>query len=257
MDTPTTRQEYQQVVQLGAYRSLTNKRVFLLIGKPDKLLKGITTNTLDAPMNAFINLFGKIEVLFAQKFTDNKCYLIFEQQYEQRLHLFLEKYLKLTKTTLEVSPLHTYHLVNASFQQSIEIVIPQRFGFFALAEQPPKGISEMSEEVYTALRVEHDYSVQGIDFDQELILNTNWKDVASLTKGCYLGQEVVARVNYLGKPPKKMARILQAEKNDNVSSRGVVIGNVTSLCYSPLYKGYCGFCLLKNEDVVLDHAKII
>lgn len=250
MDSVSIEKEYQQILASGGYHVLLGKKALLITGNVEKLLKGITTNTLDQPMNAFINQFGKIEVLFAQKFVDRHCYLVFERQFEERLLHFLGKYLRLAKAAVSDSGLHVYHVVGCAVNERYGICIPQRFGYFVLAQQAPP-LEEMSDEVYTALRVENEYSVQGIDFDQEMILNTNWKDVASLTKGCYLGQEVVARVNNLGKPSKKMIRVLMDEKKEKIVVDGKDI-LVTSVCYSPQHQKWIGFCLVKNEDWVGD-----
>lgn len=226
-----------------------NKRVLLVKGNIEKLLKGTTTNRLDAPMNAIINLFGKIEVAFAQKVEKEQAYIVLEQQYVGRLQQLLEKYLRLTKATINETPLRVYHVIGEEIKKDL-LCIPQRIGYLLLAEHPPV-LEQMGEETYTALRVESNIAVQGIDFDQELILNTVWKDLACLTKGCYLGQEVVARVVNLGKPPKKMIRVLMKEKK-----RGIVIDGkeiaVTSVCYSVRYQSWIGFCLVKNEDRLKD-----
>jgi folate-binding protein YgfZ len=237
----------------AVYFSLVNKKVLLVTGKVERLLKGITTNTLDAPMNAFINQFGKIEVLFAQTFVGDHAYLVLEEQFVDRLRVFLEKYLRLARATIMDSGLNVYHVMG-SVDESYGYCIPQRIGYLVLAQDTPP-LEAINEEVYTALRVENNMSVQGVDFDQEMILNTNWKDVASLTKGCYLGQEVVARVANLGKPPKKMIRVLLAEKKETVLVDGVSVP-ITSLCYSQERKKWMGFCMVKNEDVSLEDASI-
>ena len=238
----------------GRYHHLPNKKVLLVTGKVERLLKGITTNTLDAPMNAFINQFGKIEILFAQKFVEDYVYLVLEEQFVDRLESFLEKYLRLARATIMDSGLKVYHVVDTDIDENYGYCVPQRCGYLVLAQDTPP-LQEMGTDAYTAFRVEHDISVQGIDFDAEMILNTNWKDVASLTKGCYLGQEVVARVSNLGKPPKKMIRVLLDDKNEMVVVNGVEV-LVTSLCYSDKRKKWVGFCIVKNEDVSLEGGMI-
>ena len=235
------------------YFPLVNKKVLLVTGKVERLLKGITTNTLDAPMNAFINQFGKIEVLFAQKFVEDHAYLVFEKQFEDRLKSFLEKYLRLARATLMDAGLQVYH-VTGTVDESYGYCIPQRVGYFVLTQEAPP-LEKTSVENYTVLRVENNLSVQGIDFDQEMILNTNWKDLASLTKGCYLGQEVVARVVNLGKPPQKMIRVLLDEEKQSVLVDGVSV-SVTSLCYSEKRKKWMGFCIVKNDNVSFEGGSI-
>jgi len=59
----------------------------------------------------------------------------------------------------------------------------------------------------TALRIEAGSPLWGKDFDeQSLILEFPFADEISFHKGCYIGQEVVARGTYRGQVPKVFAR---------------------------------------------------
>ena len=53
----------------------------------------------------------------------------------------------------------------------------------------------------------------GIDYDRQMLLNLGDESFVSYTKGCFLGQEIVARVKHRGKPPKKLV-VLELDPTD-------------------------------------------
>jgi folate-binding protein YgfZ len=79
--------------------------------------------------------------------------------------------------------------------------LPQRAGAVLTAGAAPAGI-----EAYEALRVEARRPRFGVDSDHRTIPNElQWLATAvHLEKGCYRGQETVARVHNLGRPPRRL-----------------------------------------------------
>ncbi len=68
------------------------------------------------------------------------------------------------------------------------------------------GAEPVSEEAVECLRVEHGRPRYGIDLDESVIpqeAGLNQRAV-SFTKGCYVGQETVARLFYRGKPNRHL-----------------------------------------------------
>ena len=68
------------------------------------------------------------------------------------------------------------------------------------------GVAAVSEAVAECLRVERGRPRYGVDLDdtvipQEAGLNER---AVSFTKGCYVGQETVARLHYRGKPNRHL-----------------------------------------------------
>lgn len=74
---------------------------------------------------------------------------------------------------------------------------------------------------YEALRVAAGRPRLGMDTDHRTIAaEVNWIGAAvHLEKGCYRGQETVARVHNLGKPPRRLVR-LHLDGSDELPSRG-------------------------------------
>lgn len=86
-----------------------------------------------------------------------------------------------------------------------EVFLP-RADLVAFAESagPPAGVW-----AYEALRIEAGAPRLGLDTDARSIPNElGWLGVAvHLEKGCYRGQETVARVHNLGRPPRRLVRL--------------------------------------------------
>jgi folate-binding protein YgfZ len=75
---------------------------------------------------------------------------------------------------------------------------------------------------YEALRVAAGRPRLGFETDHRTIpAEVNWIGVAvHLDKGCYRGQETVARVHNLGKPPRRLVRLHLDGSDDQLPSRG-------------------------------------
>jgi tRNA-modifying protein YgfZ len=87
------------------------------------------------------------------------------------------------------------------------------------------GIQSAGQDVFRALRVEHTVPVYGIDLSEDnLAQEAKRTELAiSFTKGCYLGQEPVARLNALGHVNRELTRF--ALKSDQVPDEPVAIFN--------------------------------
>ena len=89
------------------------------------------------------------------------------------------------------------------------------------------------------LRLEAGIPRYGLDFDENtIVLEAGFKDAMSFTKGCYLGQEVVARATHIGRVNKQLVRVELEIKTppiarSKMTSNGVEAGWITSASYSP------------------------
>lgn len=110
-----------------------------------------------------------------------------------------------------------------------------------LLRQPAETLSPLSEEEADVLRVEAGTPRYGIDADEErLPVEAHMDDAISFSKGCYLGQEVIARVTARGHVNRKLLG-LRFPGADAVPARGSRLGHparpdagvVTSAVRSP------------------------
>jgi len=101
---------------------------------------------------------------------------------------------------------------------------------------------QLTNTDYEAGRTAAKKPLFGIDFDSANIPNEVTETMISFEKGCYVGQEIVARVHNLGKPSKKLFYFDgSAKKGDKIFYEGKEAGHVTSST------GKAGFCFLKKE----------
>ena len=113
------------------------------------------------------------------------------------------------------------------------------------------GIPRVEEATVERLRVELGRPRYGIDLDdtvipQEAGLNER---AVSFTKGCYVGQETVARLYYRGKPNRHLRGLrlgAPAHSGDPVQSGEREVGRLTSVVESPRL-GWIGLALVRRE----------
>lgn len=114
-----------------------------------------------------------------------------------------------------------------------------------------RGATPLSEATAECLRVERGRPRYGIDLDDSVIpqeAGLNERAV-SFTKGCYVGQETVARLYYRGKPNRHL-RGLQlsapASYGEELSLEGRIVGRLASVAESPRF-GLIGLALVRRE----------
>ncbi len=113
------------------------------------------------------------------------------------------------------------------------------------------GASPVSEAAAEVVRIERGEPRYGIDLDdstipQEAGLNER---AVSFTKGCYVGQETVARLHYRGKPNRNLRGLLLSEPAAPGAQLLVgerVAGTLSSCALSPTF-GPLGLALVRRE----------
>lgn len=233
---------------------LLSKRVLRVTNDPETFLNALTTNMLDKPKNAFLDRFGKCVAFFHQVKHQDAIYIVIERTVKERLLYHLQNYLKLSKTKIEETPLKAIHCIGKNLPKGI--AIPESYGIYILTEKLPDE-KELSDEEYLKIRVENNIPLQGIDFNHEMFLEINQIDAVSFTKGCYLGQEIIARVHSRGKPIKKLVRIVADKQLAVITSEGEELGTVTSSCYSEKQGKYLHLAMIKGYEKRLDEGKAL
>lgn len=117
------------------------------------------------------------------------------------------------------------------------------------------GVPCLGAEARETLRIEGFIPRWGADFDEESTLpaSNEWRR-ASVSKGCYAGQEVVARINTYGEAPRQLCR-LRFEGESPVplagaeltTEEGRFVGIVTSWAWSPRVGGAVGLGALRRR----------
>jgi folate-binding protein YgfZ len=90
------------------------------------------------------------------------------------------------------------------------------------------------------LRIEAGLPRYGVDVDEtKVVLETGLDDTVSFTKGCYIGQEIIARIHFRGHVAKRLAGLMTdvegvLSRDDKVTTaEGKEIGWITSATHSP------------------------
>ena len=114
-----------------------------------------------------------------------------------------------------------------------------------------RGALAVGEQVAECLRIERGRPRYGIDIDaatipQEAGLNER---AVSFTKGCYVGQETVARLHYKGKPNRHLRGLLlsaPAAGGETLQLGERVVGTLASVALSPAL-GPIALALVRRE----------
>ena len=105
------------------------------------------------------------------------------------------------------------------------------------------GAAPVGRDAWNALRIEAGRPKAGVDMDEETIaLEARLEGAISFTKGCYEGQEVIARATYQGHMNRFLVGLriegdLVPAHGDPISVGGQNVGAVTSATYSPTLHG--------------------
>ena len=180
-----------------------NQCVLKLSPGAESFLKGYATNSTDKPRSAFVDLKGRIVATFEQKIlSPDEALIVVGKAFVERLKKHLEKYLLVSETELIEQPLHVFmDLDGDTVPKEGEWVI--RFENLAIRIAQPSVIlsqseypNSVSEEEFTRFRREQNLSLQGVDFNDEFLLKIGDEEFVSYTKGCFFGQEILAKVHH-------------------------------------------------------------
>lgn len=122
------------------------------------------------------------------------------------------------------------------------------------------GLKRIDGEIKEILRIESFTPIFGIDFDANTIpQEANLWSALSFDKGCYVGQEIIARLKYRGHVAKQLVQLkmdgekqpTQGEKIHN--AKGEEVGFITSSCFSIQHRstialGYIRYASLQDSE---------
>ncbi len=121
------------------------------------------------------------------------------------------------------------------------------------------GAEPVGYDALEILRIEAGVARYGVDMDEtNVVTESNLDDAVSYTKGCYIGQEIIARIKYRGHVAKKLTGLTfvgaaDVSAGDLVrSADGKDIGRLTSAIFSPSLERTIALAYLKFDFLAPD-----
>jgi len=119
------------------------------------------------------------------------------------------------------------------------------------------GAVTVSDELYEVLRIEEGVPRYGVDMDETTVVPELGIDgLISYNKGCYIGQEIIARIHFRGHVAKQLIGLVAESGTETAgfqagaeltSSEGKSAGKITSVSYSPKCKSPIALALVRYE----------
>ncbi len=117
---------------------------------------------------------------------------------------------------------------------------------------------EISDVLFETIRIEQGIPFYGVDMDETTILpELGVEEMISYTKGCYIGQEIIARIHFRGHVAKRLAGLIapQSSAKDGSfvagaelkSKDGKNAGRITSVTISPKLQKAIGLAYVRYD----------
>ncbi len=152
-------------------------------------------------------------------------------------------------------PIRMVH-ISTTGEEGFGLLIPKHATTGFLQELVKKGDSyglrQIGPETVEVLRIEAGLPRFGIDMNESTIpLEAGLSHAVSYTKGCYVGQEVIARATHIGHVNKALTGLKvegPASAGDKMIENGNEIGHLTSACYSPVLASFAALATVRRES---------
>ena len=113
---------------------------------------------------------------------------------------------------------------------------------------------EISDELYEVLRIEQGIPLYGVDMDETTIVpELGLEGLISYNKGCYIGQEIIARIYFRGHVAKQLRGLVlsgvesELQNTEIKTLEGKNAGRITSVVYSPRLEKNIALGYVRND----------
>lgn len=220
----------------------TNYAVIKLTNDASSFISGLTSNKLNQNETAFTDINGKVIAHAWQIEIDDSIFLLINRPYEEKLESHLTKYLRLGNTQMEILEDEVYHIFSNQIFGQFNIPLPAGSFYWGLQTSTLADLKGMEENEYEPLRIFYNLVRQGTEFDHPMLLELNRPQLVAYDKGCYLGQEIIARVTSRDRSPRLLRRVISQEPLKN--GEGYVI---KSSAYLKHLKSWISFVIVEKE----------
>ena len=153
---------------------------------------------------------------------------------------------------VDVTVIQASHIAEDGF----DLIVDNAHGVSLWNALQQAGAQPLGFDALEVLRIEAGVPRYGIDMDDtNVVSETNLDDAVSFTKGCYIGQEIIARIKYRGHVAKKLSGLLfegtvAVSAGSAVNSAdGKEIGRLTSVTFSPRLNRTIALAYLKYDYI--------
>ena len=145
---------------------------------------------------------------------------------------------------------------------SRDFFVPKDSAEEFLKELKTQNAVEISDALYEVLRIENGVPLYGADIDEtNVVLESGLDEAVNFNKGCYIGQEIIARIHFRGHVAKKLAGLIFEDENADVN-RGDEIksaedknaGKITSVTFSPKLGKIIALALVRYDFLAEETA---
>jgi folate-binding protein YgfZ len=137
--------------------------------------------------------------------------------------------------------------------------------YFVHSEDAPDFVGELkyldavsvTPELFEVLRIESGTPLYGVDMDENTIVpELGIEEMISYTKGCYIGQEIIARIHFRGHVAKRLTGIVSHDGSDGMkpgveltTKEGKNAGRITSVTMSPKLQKAIGLAYVRYDHL--------
>ena len=132
-----------------------------------------------------------------------------------------------------------------------------------------QGAIKIGDEAFETLRIEQGTPRYGVDMDEtNVVLETGIDEAVNFNKGCYIGQEIIARIHFRGHVAKRLTGLIFEDENVEIVHGDEIktpddknAGKITSVAFSPkidkkIALGYVRYAFLeKGTELKVGDAK--
>lgn len=154
-----------------------------------------------------------------------------------------------------------FSIQNSKFEIKDSVLFETKFGQDVFVPKDAekdflKDAFEISDELYEVLRIEQGIPLYGVDMDETTIVpELGAENLISYNKGCYIGQEIIARIHFRGHIAKQLTGLVLTENGNRKIENGFELkspegknaGKITSVCFSPKLKKTIALSYVRYE----------
>jgi len=144
------------------------------------------------------------------------------------------------------------YLIGAFRAAGFDVFVPKISKESFANELKNLGAIEIGEQTQEVLRIENGIPKYDVDTDETTIVpELGIENLVSYNKGCYIGQEIIARIHFRGHIAKQLTGlILENEARPNAELKsldGKNAGKITSVTYSPRLEKFIALAFVRYD----------